>query len=125
MLRYALVAAGAALGGMARYGFSRAVEAAAGGPLPLGTLAVNVVGCFAAGAFTAWFEPRLAAAPELRLFVVVGLLGGFTTFSAFGLEAHALLGGGRPALAVWHAAAHLALGLAAVAAGRWVVLAGG
>lgn len=121
MLQYAIVAAGAALGGMARYGLSRAVEAAAGGPLPLGTLAVNVLGCLAAGAFTAWYEPRLAAAPELRLFVVVGLLGGFTTFSAFGLESHGLLAGGRPGLATWHAAAHLGLAVAAVGVGRWVV----
>jgi len=123
MNRYLLVAAGSALGGMARYFVSGVVQQALGPTFPYGTLAVNLVGCFAIGAFMAAFESRLSAPPEVRIFLVVGILGGFTTFSAFGYETDALLRGGEPHLALWNIAASVGLGLAAVVLGRTVVLA--
>lgn len=121
MPNYLLVAAGSALGGMARYYVSGVVQRVSETAFPAGTLAVNVVGCAAVGAFMAWFEARTQLAPEVRVFFVAGVLGGFTTFSAFGYESSALLRGGEGGLALWNVAAHVGLGLGAVAAGRAVV----
>jgi CrcB protein len=123
MYRYLLVAAGSALGGMARYFFSGVVQHVLGPTFPYGTLAVNLVGCFMVGAFMTAFESRLSAPPEVRIFFVVGILGGFTTFSAFGYETDALLQGGEANLALWNVVANVGLGLAAVALGRAIVLA--
>jgi CrcB protein len=66
---------------------------------PYGTLAVNLVGCFIAGLLFPVFE-RLAIAPEMRLAVFTGFLGGFTTFSAYGLQTVVLVNGGMMSLAV-------------------------
>lgn len=55
-----------------------------------GVFIANVVGCFCAGAVAAWFESRVGLPPELRHFLITGVLGGFTTFSSFSLEATAL-----------------------------------
>lgn len=118
MTRYALVALGAALGGMARYAVAGAVQARAGAAFPLGTLVVNVLGCAAIGALSG---PGFAIglSEEARLLLVVGLLGGFTTFSAFGYETMALVAAGRYGAAALYAGANVALSLAAVAAGHW------
>jgi CrcB protein len=123
MNRYLLVAAGSALGGMARYYFSGVAQQVLGPTFPYGTLAVNVAGCFAVGAFMAAFESRLNAPPEVRVFFVVGILGGFTTFSAFGYETDALLRDGEVHRAVWNIAANVGLGLVAVVLGRAAALA--
>lgn len=88
MTRFLIVAAGGALGSMARYG----VGVLAGrlmGPSawPWGTLSVNIIGGLLMGALTGWLAFRGGAQAEsLRLFTAVGVLGGFTTFSAFSLE---------------------------------------
>lgn len=81
---------------------------------PYGTLTVNVVGCFVIGLVGGLAVYRGSFDPQLRLFLVVGLLGGFTTFSAFGFEAF-VLGRERELLkALATIGLHLALGLAAV-----------
>lgn len=123
MMRYLLVAAGSALGGMGRYFLTGVVQRATDAAFPLGTLVVNVVGCAVIGAFMAWFEARASVSPEVRVFFVVGVLGGFTTFSSFGYESVALLRGGEAAWSLWNVAAQLGFGLGAVAIGRAVVLA--
>ena len=86
--------------------------------LPWATLAVNVVGCFAIGVLFELFEERLTHMPSaLRIGLVGGLLGGLTTFSAFGLETVLLAMNGRTALALLYIGASVGIGLAAVAAG--------
>ena len=84
---------------------------------PYATLAVNVIGCFCIGMAMPAAARLEALSPELRLLIVIGFLGGFTTFSAFGNETVALLrwGGG---LALLNVAANMGLGLAAVVLGR-------
>lgn len=85
MTRFLIVAAGGALGAMARYGLGRLLPPAAGWPWP--TLAANVVGGLLMGVLTGWLAFRGGAQGEtIRLFAAVGVLGGFTTFSAFSLE---------------------------------------
>lgn len=89
--------------------------------LPWGTLTVNVVGCFLIGALMGHLETRDDVSASWRVFLVVGVLGGFTTYSAFGFETLAYLRESRYAPALLHIGLHLALGLAAVAAG-WALL---
>ena len=114
------VGLGGFVGSVLRYALSGALHRApASAAFPWGTLAVNVLGCAAIGGVAAWLEARPdLARPELRLFVVIGLLGGFTTFSTFGYESLALArqaGLGRMALNV---AANVGLCLLAVLAGE-------
>jgi CrcB protein len=123
MTRVLLVAAGSALGGTARYVLSGVVQRGLGATFPYGTLAVNVAGCFLIGAFMMAVESRLSAPPEARIFLVVGILGGFTTFSAFGYETEALLRDQETWLALGNVAANVGLGLAAVVLGRAAVVA--
>lgn len=85
--------------------------------LPWGTLAVNVIGCLAIGMLGGIGDARQIAATEFRLLLFIGLLGGFTTFSAFGYETITLFRAGEPARALLNVGLHLALGLAAVGMG--------
>lgn len=110
-----LVAAGGAIGSVFRYFAGLAVQRLSSGELPMGTFVVNVVGCFLIGAFAAAAETRPALAAETRLFFVVGVLGGFTTFSSFGYEAFELLRRGQAQLALLHVAGQCLLGIGAVA----------
>ena len=85
---------GGGLGSLARYWLSVTVLRATAGVFPYGTLAVNLLGCFIIGSLWAWAE-RVPAAPAVRNFVFTGVLGGFTTFSSFGLETLNLLRAGE------------------------------
>lgn len=80
------IGAGGAIGSLLRYGLALAVQRATGSAFPLGTLTVNVIGSFAIGVLYVWLVERAGARPELRAFLMVGVLGGFTTFSSFSLE---------------------------------------
>lgn len=92
LINLALVGSGGALGAMARYGLGGLVHRnAALAAFPFGTLAVNLLGCLLIGLGAGLADARQAFTPEARLFVFVGLLGGFTTFSSFGYETIALL----------------------------------
>ncbi|MBK7188446.1 MAG: fluoride efflux transporter CrcB [bacterium] len=92
LINLALVGGGGALGAMARYGLGGLVHRnAALAGFPFGTLAVNLLGCLLIGLGAGLADARQAFTPEARLFVFVGLLGGFTTFSSFGYETIALL----------------------------------
>ena len=85
------VACGGALGAMGRHLISGQVMRWAGGGFPWGTLTVNVVGSFFLGLLVEYLAQRWSATQEIRGFLVVGVLGGFTTFSAFSLDAVLLL----------------------------------
>ena len=113
------VAAGSALGGVLRWQVQVALNPAWSTGFPLGTLAVNAAGGLLVGAAMAW----LAQSPNeaWRLLLVVGLLGGLTTFSSFTYESLALLLAGRWALALAHTAAHVLAALGAAALGLGLV----
>ena len=81
-----VIAAGGALGSVLRFGLSTWVYAQVGRSFPYGTLAVNVLGCLLMGFLFVLFIERLASDALLRAGILIGLLGGFTTFSAFSIE---------------------------------------
>lgn len=84
---------------------------------PIGTLAVNVLGCFLIGFLSQLAETRGAFSPETRAFLIIGILGGFTTYSSFANETMYLWRDGEGVLAFLNVAAQLVLGLAAVGLG--------
>ena len=112
------VMAGGALGAAARYLASLAL--AARGGFPYATLAVNLLGGFAMGVLAA-LVLRGVASESLRLFVGVGILGGFTTFSAFSLESFQMIQRGQIAVASGYAIASVIGSIAALALGFAVV----
>ena len=115
-MSYALVFLGGGLGAAARHGVNRLALAWLGPAFPWGTLAVNVAGSLAMGLLIGLFA-ALETGQSTRLFLTTGFLGGFTTFSAFSLDALALYQRGEPALAAAYVAASVLLSLAAIAAG--------
>lgn len=106
------VGLGGGLGSVLRYGLGRWISARVGTGFPWGTLAVNLLGCLAIGFLCRLLENR-GSSESLRLFLVIGLLGGFTTFSAFGLETTALIHSGRPAAAMAYVAVSVLGGVGA------------
>ena len=113
------VALGGALGSVSRYllgawtqTFSKSID------FPYGTLAVNLIGCFVIGFLSQLVETRGAFMPESRAFIFIGLLGGFTTFSAFGNDTINLLRDGETFNALANVGANVILGLALVWFGR-------
>lgn len=90
---------------------------------PFGVLVVNVLGCVALGALAAGVTPRLTLGERERAFLFVGVLGGFTTFSAFGLDTFRLMANDEWGRALANVALNLVLGIGGVAAGiggvRW------
>lgn len=113
-----LVGAGGFAGAVLRFGLSGLVHQLT--PLstfPWGTLAVNASGCFAIGLIAGAADARGAVGPDLRLFLMIGLLGGFTTFSTFGYETLAMLRDGEQLRAAANVAGQLAAGLGAAWAG--------
>ena len=124
LYRLLLVGAGGFLGSVLRHIVSGTVQQASGSvQFPYGTLAVNVIGCFIIGALSALAENRGVFTTEARLFVFVGILGGFTTFSTFSNETMNFLREGDNLRAVVNVAAQLILGLGAVWLGRSIVTA--
>ncbi|HYC56755.1 MAG TPA: fluoride efflux transporter CrcB [Candidatus Binatia bacterium] len=111
------VAAGGAIGAVARYLVAALVARSWSHVLPMGTLVVNVSGCFLIGAIAGAGESRALLTAETRAFLIVGILGGYTTFSAFGLEAFELLRRGELAIAATHFIVQCVAGTGAVAAG--------
>ncbi|MBF6023279.1 fluoride efflux transporter CrcB [Lysobacter niastensis] len=100
------IAIGATLGAWARWGLGLWLNPL-NGSLPLGTLAANLTGGYAIGLAVAWFAASPGVAPEWRLFVITGLLGGLTTFSTFSGEAVQLLQRGQYGWALAHVSLHL------------------
>ncbi len=116
------VAVGSALGGVARYWMGIAVARLAGDAFPWGTLLINIIGSFVIGYFgtlTLPDGPR-PAGTLVRLFVMVGLYGGFTTFSAFSLQTIDLLRGGEELRALAYIVASVGLCLLGTVLGHYL-----
>ncbi|HKQ98102.1 MAG TPA: fluoride efflux transporter CrcB [Candidatus Polarisedimenticolia bacterium] len=118
-----LVGLGGAFGAVARYLLSGFVQARAGGSFPWGTLVVNVSGCFVMGLLAGLGEARGLMTPQMRALLVVGVLGGYTTFSAFGNETVGLAIERDLPGATMNVVLSVVLGVAAVWAGRALALA--
>jgi CrcB protein len=119
MTRLLLVGLGGFVGSVLRYWLSGVAQDIARSSLfPWGTLAVNLLGCLAIGVVAQLAESRGAFSAETRLLVATGLLGGFTTFSAFGNETLLLLRDAERALALANVLANVILGLAFAQLGR-------
>ena len=118
------VALGGACGALARYGASRLVAQVVESPFPWGTWTVNLLGCLLIGV-TVPLLGQLSGADRARFFLVVGVLGSFTTFSTYSLDTMALWGNGHGLLGLLNAVGSLACGLVLVAVGRelsaWVL----
>jgi CrcB protein len=95
MEKYLFVGVGGMVGSICRYGLSGLLYRMMGDRFPYGTFAVNIVGCFAIGLLMSLFEERWLVPPNLRLFLTIGILGGFTTFSTFSYETVEMLKGGN------------------------------
>ncbi|HWA79012.1 MAG TPA: fluoride efflux transporter CrcB [Acetobacteraceae bacterium] len=110
------VALGGALGSIARYGIAEAMVRLTGPRFPWGILLINVVGSFIIGYFGAFSarSGRLPVPIEIRVFVMVGICGGFTTFSSFSLQTFDLLRSGENLLAGLNIVGSVVLCLAAV-----------
>ena len=120
-ITYLWVALGSALGGMGRYAISAATAGVAGGQFPWGTLGINVSGSFLIGLVFALTAENgaLPATATARLFVMTGICGGFTTFSAFSLQSLQLLRGADYGAAAGYMLGSVALCIAGTALGFW------
>jgi CrcB protein len=121
MIRYFIVMLGAALGGVARYIIGGAVMQRFTGRFPLGTLVVNVTGCFLIGILLPLLTERGEPRPNLRLFLVVGVLGGYTTFSSFAWESFQAVDEGSRWIGFANIALSVILGYLAVWCGSLLV----
>jgi fluoride exporter len=114
-MEWVAVAAGGAMGSMARYWLSLALAQRLQRPFPAGTFAVNAIGCVVIGAAAGLIAGgRLHVSPALRAFVFAGLLGGFTTFSSFALDTLTLAQAGNYGGAFANVAGQLIAGLGGV-----------
>lgn len=113
-----LVFLGGGLGSVLRYLLGVSVQRHALSAFPLGTLVVNLLGCLAVGFLGTLGLERAAFSPETRTFLLVGLLGGFTTFSSFAWETLALLSARQAALSLLYLTGSLAGGVGGAYLGR-------
>ena len=116
-MRLLLVLAGGAIGSSARYLVSLWVVDRVGTTFPWSTMSVNIAGSFLIGFIATLADELGAIGPDARIFLVVGVLGGFTTFSSFSLETLRLVQANEMPRAFWNVLASLSLGFAAVLAG--------
>lgn len=114
MDRYILVLLGAGLGGLLRYSLGTWIMAKYGGRFPLGTFVINVTGSLCVGALMTLLIERMQPHPNWRLFLVVGVLGGFTTFSTFEYEAYQAIHGGARLMGLFYVAGSVVAGYLAV-----------
>jgi CrcB protein len=124
MYPYLLVAIGGALGSMARYGTGVLVGKVWSASFPLGTMLINIAGSLAMGLLVGLLARTTPSwQSEARLFVAVGVLGGFTTFSSFSLDAIAMIERGEWALAALYVVGSVLIGLVGLYVGllifRW------
>lgn len=120
-----LIGAGGALGALGRYGVGVLVGRFWHGPLPLATLTVNIVGSLAMGLLIGFLVRTVPAwQGDVRLFAAVGLLGGFTTFSAFSLDAVTLIERGQSGLALFYILLSVVASILALFAGLMLMRGG-
>jgi CrcB protein len=117
MMRLLLIATGGALGALARYALAGFVHRFTSALFPYGTFAVNVVGCLCFGVILGLAEQRFVVGPAGRSFLLIGLLGGFTTFSSYTFETFELLRDAEYLRAAINAAGQVVAGLLALWAG--------
>jgi len=120
-MSYLIVFLGAGLGGALRHALNGIVPRLTGSTFPYGTLLINVMGSFVMGILAGVFAWRAAAPQSWRLFLTTGVLGGFTTFSTFSLEAVLLYERGNVLAAVGYVSGSVALGLGGLFCGLLVV----
>jgi CrcB protein len=118
---YLIVFLGGGIGAALRHGVNIAAARLLGTAFPYGTMTVNVVGSLVMGLLAAYFAFKGDASQHWRLFLATGVLGGFTTFSAFSLDAALLYERGEVALAAFYVAASVVVSIAALFAGFAVV----
>jgi fluoride exporter len=119
--RYLVVMLGAAVGGLARYVAGTAIMQRYGGAFPLGTVIVNISGSFLIGVLMTVLTERWATHPNWRLFLVVGVLGGYTTFSSFEYETLQAIRRGTPGIALANVFGSVLIGYLAIWLGAWSV----
>jgi len=112
-----LIAVGGALGSVSRYALSTTVQRLTSPFFPYGTFVVNVLGCLVFGIIMGAARERFVLGPPQRAFLLIGILGGFTTFSTFTYETFALLQDGEFVRALANAGGQLICGLVALWAG--------
>jgi CrcB protein len=112
-MAWLLVAVGGAIGSVARYALSTFVLRATGTLFPLGTFVVNAAGCLCFGLVAGAAEQRITLTPEARALILVGVLGGFTTFSSYVFESAGLIRDGQMTAAVLNIGGQVVAGLAA------------
>ncbi|ASY66694.1 protein crcB (plasmid) [Sinorhizobium sojae CCBAU 05684] len=120
-MSYLIVFLGAGLGGAMRHGVNRLAVYIFGVAFPFGTLTVNIVGSFAMGVLAGYFAFRGELSQEVRLFLTTGVLGGFTTFSTFSLDAISLWERGQWMAAVIYVVASVVLALVGLFAGLMLI----
>ena len=121
MMSYLMVFIGAGIGGSIRHGMNIWVGRLMGTHFPYHTLVINIVGSLAMGLVAGWFAERGGAAGHMRLFLTTGILGGFTTFSAFSLDAALLWDRHEPLLAALYVGGSVAGAIAGLVFGLWIV----
>jgi len=113
---YLLIAVGGAAGSVLRYVVGRAVQGSSASGFPIGTMVVNITGCFLIGVLVRQLM-NVQTSPEMRALLVVGFCGGFTTFSTFSAETIGLIEGGEYGRAATYVILSVALCLGATFAG--------
>ncbi|MCH7599538.1 MAG: fluoride efflux transporter CrcB [Myxococcales bacterium] len=116
-MKWLVLAVGGGIGASLRYALSIWVDQRIASTFPWGTLSVNFVGSFLLGLLISWLDQRGLTSPDLRLFLITGMLGAFTTFSTFSMETLRLIESGRLPLAAANMAGSVGVCLLAVVAG--------
>lgn len=120
MWNYVAVAVAGAFGCCARLGVNQLVHEHYGQAFPLATLIINVSGCLIMGFLFFYTLEQVSVSPTLRLAIITGVLGGYTTFSAFGIETLLLVQDNKVGQAVLYVTLSVVLSIAAVFTGAWL-----
>ncbi len=115
--RWTAIALGGAVGALLRFFVSTWIQRRVGSEFPAGTLVVNMAGCFLIGLATGLIESRAWFTPDVRLFLLTGFLGSFTTYSTFALDSYTLAREGAGMSAVGNVLLHLGVGAVALLGG--------
>ncbi|MCK9407869.1 MAG: fluoride efflux transporter CrcB [Bacteriovoracaceae bacterium] len=95
MEKYLFIGLGGFLGSIARFGLASLVQTKTESLFPYGTMLVNIIGCFFIGLLMTLFQERFVVSQNVRLLLIIGILGGFTTFSSFSYDTFALIKSGN------------------------------
>ncbi len=117
MHNFLFIAAGGAAGSLSRYLVSGMVQRMIDSSFPAGTFAVNMLGCLFFGIVTGLFEERLGFPPEMRLFILTGFMGAFTTFSTYMFESTTLVKSGQWVMAALNVGGQSLLGFLCIVGG--------